>query len=254
MEKSSVIKASIIGACIILTAIILGNAFKNRNASQDSISVVGLGSKDFTSDAILFSGSFTSKAEDPKVAYVSINSQQAIVKNFFKSKGFTDAEVTFSGVNFEKNFRTITTETSTGGYVKSEQVFDGYTASQAVSIAANKNEALMAKIEGVSDQTSELINSGVEFNPRALQYTYSDLPSLKKSLIESATQDANERARKIVNTANGDIGKLKTASMGVFQIKGKGADDEEDSYGGSNDIYNKEKTARITVRLSYELE
>ena len=111
----------------------------------------------------------------------------------------------------------------------------------------------MKRIESVSSKTSELINSGIELTSNSIQYTYSDLPSLKQSLIENATRDANERANKIVNTAKGDIGKLKGASMGVFQITGQGSTDE-DSYGGNNDTFSKNKTARITVRLEYNLD
>ena len=110
----------------------------------------------------------------------------------------------------------------------------------------------MKKIEDVSSKTSELINSGIELTSNAIQYTYSDLPSLKQSLIESATRDAKERAIKIIETANGKLGKLKNASMGVFQITGQGST-EDYSYGGIYDTYSKNKTARITVRLEYEL-
>jgi hypothetical protein len=111
----------------------------------------------------------------------------------------------------------------------------------------------MKRIESVSSKTSELVNSGIELSSNSIQYTYSDLPSLKQSLIEKATQDANERATKIVKTADGSLGKLKRASMGVFQITGQGST-EDDSYGGINDTYSKNKTARITVRLEYELD
>ncbi len=111
----------------------------------------------------------------------------------------------------------------------------------------------MKRIETVADQTAELINSGIEFSGRELQYTYSDLASLKHNLIENATQDAKERAQKIVKTGSGNLGKLKTASMGVFQITGKGSI-EEDTYGGILDTRNKWKTARITVRLTYVLD
>ena len=103
------------------------------------------------------------------------------------------------------------------------------------------------------DQTSELINSGIQFNPGEVQYTYSNLPSLKHNLIENATKDALERAEKIVGTGNGKLGKLKNATMGVFQITGKGST-EEDTYGGNYDTFSKEKTARITVRLTYQLD
>ena len=81
----------------------------------------------------------------------------------------------------------------------------------------------MQRIEDVSSKTSELINSGIELSSNSIQYTYSELPSLKHSLIQSATKDAKERAEKIVNEGNGDMGKLKKASMGVFQITGQGS-------------------------------
>jgi hypothetical protein len=46
----------VIGVSIIITALILGTAFKNRNENLDTISVVGLGTTDFVSDEILWSG------------------------------------------------------------------------------------------------------------------------------------------------------------------------------------------------------
>jgi len=162
------------------------------------------------------------------------------------------SEFNFGGVNFEKAFRTITIETR-GEVTKVEQIFDGYIATQTISFSSRKDSALMMKIEKVVDQTSELINSGIEFDGDPVQYTYSDLPSLKHNLIEKASQDAKERAEKIVITASGQLGKLKNASMGVFQITGKGSI-EEDSYGGNNDTFSKDKTARITVRLTYTLD
>ncbi len=252
MQTESITKPLIIGASIVITALILGAAVKNRNVKQDSISVVGLGSKDFTSDEIFWSGSFEAKAMEAKEAYSIISVDKAKVKQFFLSKGFTEGEIVFGGVNFEKSYRNITVE-SEGNSTKTESVFDGYVARQSVSFAAKKNPTLMKKIETVIDQTAELINSGVQFNPNSVQYTYSDLASLKHDLIVSATQDARERAEKIVKTGNGDIDKLKDATMGVFQITGKGSV-EEDSYGGNNDTYSKEKSARITVRLEYGLD
>ncbi len=116
-----------------------------------------------------------------------------------------------------------------------------------------KNPALMKKIENVIDKTAELINSGVQFEPSSAQYTYSDLSSLKHSLIEAGSKDAKQRAEKIVESADGDLGKLKDASMGVFQITAKGSTDE-DSYGGNFDTSSKQKSARITVRLTYNLD
>lgn len=244
----------IIGIAIVLTAFILGQSFKKRNENLDSISVIGLGTKDFVSDEILWSGSFTTNSMDIKTAYSKIISDQKIVSNFFIGKGFKPNEFSFGAVNFQKKFREIRiVNAENGGYVNSEQVFDGYEATQSISFSAKKNPQLMNRIEQVSSKTSELINSGIELSLNVIQYTYSDLPSLKQSLIENATRDANERANKIVKKADGNLGKLKGATMGVFQITGQGSTDE-DSYGGVNDIFSKNKTARITVRLEYNLD
>ena len=252
MKPELFLKPVIIGLAIIVTAIILGAAFKNRNATLDSISVVGLGTRDFVSDEIFWTGRYNAKAMMAKDAYNMINEDREKVKAFFISKGFKLTEFNFGGVNFEKSYRTITIETN-GEVTKTEQIFDGYIATQTISFSSRKDSALMMKIEKVVDQTSELINSGIEFDGDPVQYTYSDLPSLKHNLIEKASQDAKERAEKIVNTASGNLGKLKNASMGVFQITGKGSI-EEDSYGGNNDTFSKDKTARITVRLTYTLD
>ncbi len=254
MKDTKVISSIIIGIAIIVTAFILGKAFKNRNENLDAISVIGLGTKDFVSDEILWSGSFTTNNDDIKTAYNKIISDQKIVKDFFVSKGFQTSEFSFGAVNFQKKFKEIRKENPENNYQNQyEQVFDGYQATQTISFSAKKNPDMMKRIEAVSSKTSELINSGIELSSNSIQYTYSDLPSLKQSLIEKATKDASERANKIVNTADGSIGKLKTASMGVFQITGQGST-EDDSYGGINDTYSKNKTARITVRLEYELE
>jgi len=78
----------VIGVSIIITALILGTAFKNRNENLDTISVVGLGTTDFVSDEILWSGSFATKSFDIKEAYNKMISDQKIVADFFMSKGF----------------------------------------------------------------------------------------------------------------------------------------------------------------------
>ena len=127
--------------------------------------------RSFTSDEILFSGSYAAKAMDAKEAYAIINADKEKVKNFFLSKGFKENEVTFSGISFEKSYRNVVIENN-GETTKTEQIFDGYIARQNISLSSKKNAELMKKIEMVADKTSELVNSGIEFNPNTcLLYT-----------------------------------------------------------------------------------
>lgn len=101
--ETSIKNAIIIGLSSVLTAFVLGSAFKNRNENQDSISVIGLGTKDFISDEILWSGSFAANSFDIKTAYGKITADQKIVAAFFISKGFSANEFSFGAVNFQKN-------------------------------------------------------------------------------------------------------------------------------------------------------
>lgn len=253
MQKTPILVALIAAIGVVVAACLFGNAIKNRNVADDTIAVIGLGTVDFVSDEIMWQGNFQFKSMDAKEAYNKILEDKAKVKQFFLQKGFADKEINFGGVNVTKAFKTIYIKNDNNYETRSETVFDGYVATQNVSFVAKKQPELMNKIEVVADQTAELITSGIEFNANAIQYTYSDLPSLKHDLIEKATKDARERAEKIIKTGDGARGKLKTASMGVFQITGVGSN-EEDSYGGNFDVYSKNKTARITVRLTYNLK
>ena len=60
-----------IGLSVILTALILSNAYKYRFKSAEEISVVGLAEVDFTSDLIVWQGSFQRKSMDLRDAYAS---------------------------------------------------------------------------------------------------------------------------------------------------------------------------------------
>lgn len=131
MEITERVKSSaIIGIAIIATAFVLGTAFKKRNENLDSFSVIGLGTKDFVSDEILWSGSFTTKSYDIKEAYNKMIADQKIVSNFFLGKGFKSTEFSFGAVQFNKKFREVRIENAENQFnTKYEQVFDGYEAS-----------------------------------------------------------------------------------------------------------------------------
>lgn len=71
-------------------------------------------------------------------------------------------------------------------------------------------------------------------------------------LIEKASADARMRAEKIAVNAGTKIGSVASARMGVFQITGANSN-EEFSAGGSFNTANRNKKARITMRIEYRI-
>jgi hypothetical protein len=69
-------------------------------------------------------------------------------------------------------------------------------------------------------------------------------------MIETATLDANKRARILAENSGNKIGKLKRATLGVFQIVGQNSG-EDFSWGGTFNTFSRKKTAHITVKLEY---
>lgn len=235
----------IIAIAVVMTAIIFSNAFKNRNRSNNTISVTGLGKKDFVSDLIVWSGSFTRKNLVLKEAYTTLDSDREKISSYLASKGIKAENIVFSAVQINKQFD----ENFDNNGNRTSSVFSGYQLRQNVQIESGEVD----KIETISRQVSELINSGVEFYSNAPQYYYTRLAELKIEMIAEATKDAHTRAQKIAENAGSKVGQLKNATMGVFQIVAQNSS-EDFSWGGSFNTTSKKKTANITIKLEYETE
>lgn len=241
--KSS-LSAIIIGIAIIATAAVLSNGFKNRNKALDQIDVTGLGKKDFVSDLIVWTGSFTRKSMDLKAAYAQLNEDQKKIKEYLLGKGVKETELVVSAVEINKEF-----DYHYDNEGRSTSTFNGYRLTQRVTIESNDVD----KVESISREVTELINTGVEFYSETPQYYYTRLAELKIEMIASATEDARVRAEKIAQNAGAKLGDLKSAKMGVFQIIAQNSS-EDFSWGGSFNTFSKRKTATITMKLSFGIE
>jgi len=235
----------IIAVAAIVSAYLFSNAFQNRNQSDNTISVTGLGKKDFVSDLIVWSGSFSRKSFTLKDAYAALDIDRERIKTYLSGKGINASEIVFSAVNFNKDFDFTYNE---NGSTK-QQVFTGFTLTQTVTVQSKD----VNKIEEISRQSSELINSGIEFYSNPPEYYYTKLAELKIKMIAEATKDASTRAKSIAENAGAGLGNLKKSDMGVFQITGQNSS-EDFSYGGSFNTTAKNKTANITVKLVYQVD
>lgn len=236
------INTVIIAIAIILTAFILGNAFKDRYDYQNTIAVTGLGSTDFESNLIVWSGYFQKKNPDLKEAYAQLDSDREIIKEYLSSKGVQKEDIIFSSVSINRDFESY--YDANDRYVSR---FTGYSLNQTVTIESGEID----KIEALSREVTELINKGVELYSNEPQYYYTKLDSLKIDLIAKATDDGRRRAENIASNAKADLGDLTSANMGVFQIIAQNSS-EDFSWGGTFNTSSRYKTANITVKLEFK--
>ena len=237
--------AIIFGLSIVVAAYLLGHAFMNRNKVDGTISVTGLGKADFTSDLIVWEGSFSKESLNLQQAYSDLEKDKKVISEYLLTKGITTKELVFNAVNSRNNTRAK--YSSDGKYIGEE--FLGYVLTQSLQIDSNDVE----KVEKVSREITELLNKGIQFYSQAPRYYYTKLADLKIEMISKATSDAKIRAEMIAQNSGGKLGSLISAKMGIFQITGQNSN-EDYSWGGTFNTTSKEKTASITMKLDYEAD
>ena len=231
-------------ATTLISVIILANAFKNRNKSNDMINVTGLGKKDFKSDLVIWSGNFEIKGFTLEQASLLLNTEKEIVRKYLLAKGVKNEQIVFTAVDIRKDFNKTYFE---NGNLKDE-VFRGYILNQTVKIESNEVD----RIEEISRSITELAKDGISFYSYSPQYYYTKLSELKIEMVAAATEDARIRAEQIAVNANSEIGDLRYAKMGIFQIIAQNSN-EDLSWGGTFNTSSKMKTATITMKLQFGL-
>ena len=239
------IKTKIIAFASLVGVLILSAAYKYKYKANETITVTGLAERDFVSDQIVWAGNYSRKTMELRTAYAQLKKDEQTIREYLTGKGVKESELVFSSVSIEKEFNTR--YDSEGRTLATE--FTGYNLKQSVTVDSRDIE----KVEKISREVTELIESGIEFNSSNPSYFYTKLSELKIDLLAKASADAQERAQTIAKNSGSDLGKIKKAAMGVFQITGQNSD-EDYSFGGVFNTSSKNKTASITIRIDYAVE
>lgn len=231
-----------ISTAIVVAAAIFGSAWSAGRAKSEVIAVTGLAQQDFVSDLIVWRASYSRQGATVAEAYALLRADAQQVHNFLVERGIPQGEVVISAVAIAPEYK----EVQDGDRV--ETVFAGYKLTQNVSVESKRVD----KVEQLSREISQLIDAGIILNSQPPQYYYTKLAELKLDLLSRASKDGTERAEKIAENADGSLGELLRADMGIFQITGQNSD-EEYSWGGTFNTSSKRKTASITVKMEFGL-
>jgi uncharacterized protein len=182
---------------------------------------------------------------DLKTAYADLKDDENTIRAYLSGKGVQNNDMVFSSVNINKEFNY---PTDANGRSLGQQ-FTGFNLTQTVRIESKDVD----KINQLSREATELIQKGIEFNSQAPLFYYTKLTEIKMDLLAKASADGKQRAEIIAKNAGSTLGKLKKATLGVFQITGKNTD-EDYSYGGTFNTSSRNKTGSITIRMEFGVE
>lgn len=243
-EFKGVIIALIAGVCAVVCVSIFSFSLVSykKTSGSGGLTATGSANCDFEADLIVWRGEFSSFGITSRDAYQRITEEARLVKDYLEKNGVTQDEMVFSSVTINKRW---TTQYNDEGNPIGETL-DGYDLYQNISITSMDVD----KIEAISRDISELIESDVEFISYEPEYYYTKLDELKLELIEQATQNAKDRIDLVAAGSGTKPGELLNASLGVFQITPQNSNTEY-SYGGTFDTSSRLKNASVTVKLNY---
>jgi uncharacterized protein len=177
-----------------------------------------------------------------KETYAALKQDESAIKTYLNKKGLPDSNIVFSAISINKNFQRKYDEK--GNEISA--TFSGYSLTATFQVQSRE----IARVEKISREVTELLESGIELTSNAPDYYFTRLNELKVDLLAEAGKDAKTRAETIAKNSGGSLNGIKKATMGVFQITGKNQN-EDFSYGGVFNTTSREKTASITLKVDY---
>jgi uncharacterized protein len=244
---SSVLAYVSIGVAIIVSTTIAATSWRDVKIrpKDRTIKVTGSAKKRIVSDLIKWESTIETRNMDRTLAYqqLKINVEKALV--FLKSKGIKKSDIRVSSVSVNKIHKTE--YTGTGETRIEKTIFIGFRTSQSIEIVSKE----VKKIEKVSREITQLLESGVQISSYNPSYYYTKIGELKISMLAEASSDARNRAENIVSKANSKLGRLRQAKMGIININP--ANSTKTSWEGNNDTSSYEKDIITVVTVIYDL-
>jgi hypothetical protein len=206
-------------------------------ADSQVISVTGSAHQDVTSDLAVWTAAFSAEADQLSEAQRQLKADAGRVTDFFQQRGITNAEI--SAINIQRL-------RSSGNDDNSKTV--GYRLRQTLRLES----ADVARVVELQQQSSSLVDAGVELDDLGIEFIYTRLAEAKIDMLAAATKDARARAEQIASEGGRNIRALRSARMGVFQVTPRNTSDT--SAEGINDTTSREKTIRAIVTANFSLK
>lgn len=239
MNDSKIIPVSILGAALIISALVFGGFYYSAQSvvPGESLSVTGSTKTRVTSDQAKLTINFARVVfvENLASGYRDIAKDLLLTKELLQNFGIVPADIIESPVSMYQNY-----DPTNSGKIQ-------YQLSQSITIQSND----VNKLTEISKNIPSLAEKGAVVSVGALEYYYSKLPDLRVSLLSEAVKDAKARAEKIAQGTGRNVGDVMLASSGVVQVMSPNSIDVADY--GSYDTSSIEKDVMVTVKASFEL-
>ena len=207
-----IIAAMIIGVGIAIAGLFISQTLLKARALDRSVTVKGLSEREVPADMAIWPIQITLASNDLKQLENDLTMQTETIRGFFASENFSDGEITIGSPIIQDTRASLYGGNNPAGEFR-------YVASRDITIRTSDIEKLHNTLEKVPSLISKGVIIGSKNYWQQIEYLYTRLNDIKPAMIEEATLSAREAAEKFARDSQSKVGKIKSASQGLFTIE-----------------------------------
>lgn len=209
----SIIAALICAASVFASSFVVSKGM-SKIVRDRSVTVRGLSEREVDADMAEWKLSYSTGANSLVELQSNILKSTKIVSSFLADYGIDEEDYVVLPPEI--------TDVEMNVYMESRDRKYNYIAKPAVLIRCDK----VQNVRKASENTLELIGSGISVNSQydnKVNYIFNGLNEIKPSMIEEATKSAREAAEKFARDSGSRVGKIQSATQGLFSIENAAA-------------------------------
>ncbi|MEC7727594.1 MAG: SIMPL domain-containing protein [Pseudomonadota bacterium] len=228
----------ILGVSAIISAALIGNGLTDLRTGDRYVTVKGVAEREVNADLALWPIRFLATGASLSEAQERARSSRDAIMAFLNLQAIDQNAVELQRLDVTDT-RANPYQTNNG-----EQKF---IISQTLMVRSTDIDRIRQAAQGVS----ELVDSGVvlssDYGPSGPTYVFNGLNDIKPEMIAEATASAREAADQFAQDAKAELGGLRRANQGVFQILAR------DQAPGIMEQQQPVKTVRVVSTVEYYL-
>ena len=227
-----------ISIAIVITANIVTDTVVERRRVDDKISVTGSAREPISANLVRWTLNVGKEDDTPARAARILRGDVNEVRSFLRNAGIPADAITTSVVTSER----IVLQLSKKRRLIRHRV------TQELEVRTRDIDA----VEPVATRVGELIERGIGVSAGSLRYLSTELTQAKLDALEAATEEAHRRAEILVKGLGGKLGRMRSSSLGVYQVTPRDSTDVSDY--GINDTTSREKDVTAVVTATFSVK
>src|SRR5690349_5797464 len=207
-RKFILIAAALLAVGMIVGGYLLGDGLKRAHHANRAVTMRGLAERNVTADLATWTISFTAQGTELDAVRAESDRDAATVLTFLRQAGFPAQAITDAGGSVNQFY-----DTNRGA----NQV----TVNRRIQLRTTD----VMRARAAYARQFELIRGGVAIQEGSgIQYSFTQLNTIKPDMIAQATQDARRAAEQFARDSGTGVGGIRAATQGYFSIGARDGD------------------------------